>query len=129
MSAFVSGRDATPFAGFEGAMVLDKCRGWTRAVHDTRAELQIALHLCSPCRMVMTLRLYGKSIAQYTSLSRTGCSKSFSDLPLAEGADTQGYQVADEEINMSLADFKGQYANNGGTVEWAVLQVILPTRR
>jgi hypothetical protein len=31
----------------------------------------------------------------------------------------RGYQVADEEINMSLADFKAQYANNGGTVEWA----------
>jgi len=29
----------------------------------------------------------------------------------------RGYQVADEEINMSLADFKAQYANNGGTVD------------
>jgi DNA-directed RNA polymerases I, II, and III subunit RPABC1 len=33
--------------------------------------------------------------------------------------------VADEEINMSLADFKAQYANNGGTVECAPLLGVL----
>ena len=58
-------------------MVLEMCRGWLDAY---RAELQIPLYLCSPCRMVTTLRLYGRSIAQYMSLSKTGCSKSFSDL-------------------------------------------------
>jgi hypothetical protein len=57
--------------------MLDACRVCSR---HQRAELQIALYLCSPCRTVTTLQLYGKSIAQYMNLSRTGCSKSFSDL-------------------------------------------------
>lgn len=87
MSGFVSGNDGTPLVGFEGAIVLQVarevtqwgCRGcYSRHAH--RAELQITLYLCSPCRTVTTLRLYGKSIAQYMNLSRIGCSKSFSDL-------------------------------------------------
>jgi hypothetical protein len=66
------------------------------------------------------------------NLSKIGCNKTFSNSPfkhLAERADPQGYQVADEEINMSLADFKAQYANNGGTVECVPPLDVLATCR
>lgn len=36
----------------------------------------------------------------------------------------QGFQVSDEEISMELATFKQQYANSGGSVEYAPLTFI-----
>ena len=45
------------------------------------AELQIVLSLCPSCPTVMILQVYGRLIAQYTSLSKIGCSKAFLNSP------------------------------------------------